>query len=101
MDTVSKEKRSSVMRQVKSQETSLEKALRSRLWKKGLRYRKNNNLLFGKPDISITGKRIVVFVDACFWHGCKDHLRMPKTNIDYWAKKIENNMKRDQKVTTY
>jgi DNA mismatch endonuclease (patch repair protein) len=101
MDSVSKEQRSGIMRLVKSRETNLEKALRSRLWKRGIRYRKNNSSLFGKPDISIKGKKIAIFIDSCFWHGCGEHLRMPKSNIEYWVHKVENNKKRDQAVNAH
>jgi len=52
MDTVVKEKRSAIMRRVKSNETSLERKLQKRLWKEGIRYRKNDASLFAKPDIS-------------------------------------------------
>ena len=89
------------MRLVKSRETSLEKALRSQLWKQGVRYRKNNSTLFGKPDISIVSKKIVIFIDSCFWHGCREHLRMPKSNIDYWVQKVEKNKNRDHVVNTH
>jgi DNA mismatch endonuclease (patch repair protein) len=101
MDSVSQEKRSGIMRLVKSSETSIEKVLRSRLWKQGIRYRKNNSSLFGKPDISIASKKIVIFIDSCFWHGCSDNLMMPKSNVEYWSRKIEKNKKRDQAVNTY
>jgi DNA mismatch endonuclease (patch repair protein) len=101
MDSVSQEKRSGIMRLIKSRDTSLEKALRSRLWKQGIRYRKNVLTLFGKPDISITREKIVIFIDSCFWHGCSKHLRMPKSNIDYWVAKVEKNKKRDQTVNMH
>jgi len=89
------------MRLIKSRDTRLEKALRSQLWKQGIRYRKNSQSLFGKPDISITSKKIVVFIDSCFWHGCGEHLRLPKSNIEYWANKVERNKNRDQAVNMH
>jgi DNA mismatch endonuclease (patch repair protein) len=98
MDSISKEKRSGIMRLIKSSDTSLEKTLRSRLWKLGMRYRKNKQSLFGKPDISIANKRLVIFIDSCFWHGCVDHARMPRSNIDYWVNKIGRNKLRDRAV---
>jgi DNA mismatch endonuclease, patch repair protein len=101
MDTVAKEKRSAIMRRVKSNETSLEIKLRKRLWKEGLRYRKNDASLFAKPDISNKSKRIVVFIDSCFWHGCGEHLRMPKSNVDYWIHKIDKDKKRDHVVNLF
>ena len=46
-------------------------------------------------------KKIVIFLDSCFWHGCPEHCRMPKSNISYWEKKIERNKLRDKEVTNY
>jgi DNA mismatch endonuclease, patch repair protein len=71
------------------------------LWKNDVRYRRNSSALFGKPDTSMLGKRIAIFVDACFWHGCKYHLRMPRSNREYWEKKISRNIKRDATVDLY
>lgn len=89
------------MRAVKGKETSLEQQLRINLWYQGIRYRKNSVKLFGKPDISIKKKKVVIFVDSCFWHGCDKHLRLPKSNRDYWLKKIEKNKIRDIEVNEY
>lgn len=89
------------MRAVKGKETSLEQALRTNLWKLGVRYRKNNSKLFGKPDISIKKRKIAIFIDSCFWHGCKKHLRFPKSNTEYWSKKIGKNRERDISVNEY
>src|SRR6266536_5380705 len=101
MDSVSHDKRSEIMRRVKSKETRLENKLRSQLWKLGVHYRKNNQYLFGKPDISIKSKKVVIFIDSCFWHGCAYHLRMPKSNIEYWSNKIERNRSRDALVNKH
>lgn len=54
--------------------------------------------LVGKPDFVFPMLRLAIFVDGCFWHGCTKHRRIPKSNSDYWIKKIKNNMKRE-KVT--
>lgn len=89
------------MSKVKSSETSLEKLFRKILWKQGIRYRKNNKKYYGKPDLSIKKKKIIIFIDSCFWHGCKKHLRMPSGNQDYWANKINRNKKRDKEVNLY
>ncbi len=87
------------MRRVKSGDTSLELSLRSRLWKMGLRYRLKS-ILPGKPDVLFPGRRIAVFVDSCFWHGCGEHCRMPSSNRDYWDAKIEGNRNRDLEVNS-
>lgn len=101
MDTVTPSTRSRIMRQVKSKETKLETHFRSLLWRHGLRYRKNNSKLYGKPDLSFKAKKLVVFIDSCFWHGCALHLRMPASNLSYWQSKIDRNVKRDQEVNKH
>ena len=100
-DTVSQEKRSRIMSQVRGSDTEIEKRFRSFLWKAGIRYRKNNKKYFGKPDITIAKHKTVIFIDSCFWHGCEEHLRIPKTNIEFWKKKIERNVQRDREVKIY
>lgn len=100
MDTFSKNKRSEIMRRVKSTETKLEKTFRTILWREGLRYIKNSSA-YGKPDLIIRKRKLVIFIDSCFWHGCKKHLRMPGSNKTYWLTKIERNKKRDQEVNSY
>ena len=97
-DTISKTKRSAVMRAIKSKNTGLEMAFRTELWKIGLRYRVNYSLP-GKPDLVFVQPRLLVFLDSCFWHGCRWHCRMPKSNVRYWTKKIARNRRRDRSVT--
>lgn len=100
-DKFSKEVRRRTMQAVKSKDTKLEKAVTKRLWNEGIRFRRNVNDLMGKPDIAIKKYKIVIFLDSCFWHGCELHYRSPETNKEYWEKKIENNRKRDLKITQY
>lgn len=57
------------MRQVKNRDSVIELALRKELWNRGLRYRKNFNSVYGKPDIAFIGKKIAVFCDSEFWQG--------------------------------
>ncbi|MCM3799363.1 very short patch repair endonuclease [Caldifermentibacillus hisashii] len=101
MDKLTKEQRSKNMKAVKSKNTKLEERVTTELWKKGFRYRKNNKKLFGKPDISIEKYKIVIFIDSCFWHGCRIHGSIPETNREFWINKINNNIKRDIQVTEY
>ena len=89
------------MGKIKSKETKLEKDFRKLLWKEGIKYRKNSSKHFGKPDIVITSKKLVIFIDSCFWHGCKKHCRIPETNHDYWVNKINRNKERDKEVNVY
>jgi DNA mismatch endonuclease, patch repair protein len=97
-DNVSPEKRRDTMRAVKSKDSKMEIKFRSALWKLGLRFFKNVNTLVGKPDIVFPRKKIVVFLDSCYWHGCPQHLRLPSSNQEYWIKKIERNKNRDNQV---
>lgn len=95
-DTVSPEKRSEVMRRVRSKDTTPELTVRRALHNQGLRYRLHDSRLPGKPDLVLAKHRTVVFVHGCFWHwhGCKNS-RMPHSNVDYWEGKIARNVERD------
>lgn len=94
MDTVSKEKRSEIMSRIRSESgiEILPESLR------GLRLRKHPRGIFGRPDFGNKLRRIAIFIDGCFWHGCERHFRMPKSNMDFWARKIERNKRRDMLV---
>lgn len=89
------------MGKIKSKETKLEKSVWEILSEQGIKYRKNSSKHFGKPDIVIASKKLVIFIDSCFWHGCKKHCRIPEANHTYWVKKINNNRKRDKLVSVY
>ena len=97
-DIFSPEKRSEIMRAVKGRDTKPEIALRKALFAKGLRYRVNVRDLPGKPDIVFPKYRAILFVHGCFWHGhdCARGRRKPKTNADYWRRKIAANIERDR-----
>lgn len=56
--------------------------------------------LFGKPDFVFRAKRVAVFVDGCFWHGCPKHGTKPKSNAAFWAAKISANRARDRLVSS-
>jgi DNA mismatch endonuclease (patch repair protein) len=100
VDVLTKEQRSKNMRAIKSSGTHEEILLSKKLWKKGYRYRKNNKSIFGKPDLTFSGRKLAVFIDSEYFHG-KDwdiEKYRIKTNRDFWWKKIESNMKRDVRV---
>lgn len=81
--------------------SKLESIVTKELWKKGYRFRRNSKDLFGKPDISIKKYKIVIFIDSCFWHQCPIHGNMPKTNVEFWKKKLSRNIERDKEVNQY
>lgn len=89
------------MQQVKNKDSRIEVLLRKELWARGLRYRKNVNQIYGKPDIAFIGKKIAVFCDSEFWHGYNWEERKKdfKSHQDFWFSKIERNMQRDVDVT--
>lgn len=100
-DTLTKENRRKAMQSIKSKKTKIENKVTSELWRRGIRFRRNVDNLYGKPDIAIKKYKIVIFIDSCFWHGCILHCRLPKSNKEYWIKKIERNINRDLEVNNY
>jgi DNA mismatch endonuclease (patch repair protein) len=98
-DIFTKGKRSQIMSSISAKETRPEIAVRSFLFRRGFRFRKNVKTLPGKPDIVLHKFKTVVFIHGCFWHGhqkCK-RASLPKTNKAFWSKKIKGNTKRDER----
>lgn len=100
-DNLTKEQRNKNMKSIRSSHTRMEDDICKALWQGGLRFRKNVKDLPGKPDIAIKKYKIVIFLDSCFWHKCPKHFKQPKSNLEYWIPKIENNVKRDLKINEY
>lgn len=97
MKTSISQQRHHIMASIRSTNTKPEMLVRKYLWSQGFRYRLNNPRLPGHPDIVLRKYCTCVFVNGCFWHGhdgCK-YFRMPKTNTDFWEKKIKRNKNRD------
>ena len=89
------------MRANRRKDTKPELALRSALHGRGFRYRKDYRLdLAGgtrvRPDIVFTARKVAVFVDGCFWHGCPQHGSRPAVNVWYWEPKLRRNTERDR-----
>jgi DNA mismatch endonuclease, patch repair protein len=85
-------------------DTRCEIALRSALWRLGLRYRLNVREMVGCPDIAFPAKKIAIFCDGDFWHGRNLAMRTRKLrqghNADYWIAKIHRNVARDRAQNT-
>ncbi|MCM3530234.1 very short patch repair endonuclease [Cytobacillus oceanisediminis] len=92
--------RSNIMSSIKAV-SKLESMVTHELWNRGFRFRRNVKGMVGTPDIAIKKYKIVIFIDSCFWHFCPIHGRMPKSNIDFWKKKLERNQERDKEHTQY
>jgi DNA mismatch endonuclease (patch repair protein) len=99
-DRITKKQRSAAMAAVKgagNQSTEIALAKIFRKFKiKG--WRRGNSKIIGKPDFVFLKKKIAIFVDGCFWHGCKRHGSIPKTNGRFWSRKILRNKERDKFV---
>ena len=91
------------MKRVKNKDSEIELILRHELWKRNMRYRKNVNRIYGKPDIVFLSKKIAIFVDSEFWHGYNWTVKKNeiKSNREFWISKIERNMKRDIEVNQF
>lgn len=100
MDRLTKEQRRKNMQAVKNKDSQIEIMLRSALWNKGYRYRKNYAKLEGKPDIVLLKYKTAIFCDSEFWHGYNWEVRKNdiKSNRKFWINKIESNIKRDKTV---
>lgn len=98
-DIKTKESRSYNMSRIAGKDTKPEELVRKYLFSKGFRYRKNVRKLPGTPDLVVPKYRTVIFVNGCFWHGhegCK-YFVWSKSNAEFWRKKIETNISRDQR----
>ena len=85
------------MAAIRGRDTKPEMIVRKYLFSRGLRYRVQVRKLPGTPDIVLPKWRAVVFVDGCFWHGhegCR-FFKMPKSNVEFWERKINHNRARD------
>lgn len=91
--------RSALMSRIRSRDTEPEALLRSALWSHGLRYRVAARTPVGRPDIVVPSKKLAVFVDGCFWHGCPEHYVRPRSRPDFWAAKLLENVSRDIRQT--
>ncbi|WP_019849370.1 very short patch repair endonuclease [Desulfitobacterium sp. PCE1] len=98
MDNHTKEVRSYNMSRIRSKDNKPEEIVRKYLFNKGFRYRKNVKTLPGCPDIVLPKYKTVVFINGCFWHMHDNCPRFvwPKSNVEYWTKKLLGNKKRDE-----
>lgn len=98
-DILTAAQRSYNMSRIRSEKTGPEILLQRLLIFKGLTdFKMQAKEIPGRPDFYFPNRRSAVFVDGCFWHGCKNCLQIPKTNKKFWSLKIETNMIRDNGV---
>lgn len=89
------------MRRQRTQDTAIEMAVRRTLYSYGFRYR----IQYPVPcfprrtiDIAFPSRKLAVNIDGCFWHGCERHRPMPRSNSDWWRRKINENRERDRQT---
>jgi DNA mismatch endonuclease (patch repair protein) len=87
------------MARVRGRDTAPELLLRRSLWQRGLRYRLQRRVNGCRPDLIFPRKKVAVFVDGCFWHGCPRHYTRPKTSRAFWQEKLRANVERDRRQT--
>ncbi|WP_068777741.1 very short patch repair endonuclease [Paenibacillus sp. FJAT-26967] len=100
-DMFTQEQRSKNMKAIRSSGSTLESKVTKELWNKGFRFRRNVRKLMGNPDIAIQKYKLVIFIDSCFWHSCPIHGKKPSSNVEYWEKKLQRNVGRDNDVNNY
>lgn len=89
------------MSRQRQKDTKAELLVRRELHARGLRYRVNSKLesdLRTRADIAWRTLRVAVFIDGCYWHGCPMHATRPKANADWWAEKLDANVRRDRRA---
>ena len=99
MDHVDSSNRSRIMAAVKSRDTGPELEVRRAMHRQGFRFRLHRRDLPGSPDLVLPKHKVALFVHGCFWHshGCRKS-KLPKSNVQYWTAKIEQNVNRDYRV---
>lgn len=98
MDTLTTEHRSRVMSRIRGKDTQPEMVVRKLIHALGYRFRLHRRDLPGSPDIVLPRLKKAIFVHGCFWHrhaGCK-YAYVPKSNVDFWMKKFDGNLRRDR-----
>lgn len=102
MDVFDPEKRSDIMRRVKSAgNRSTEERMLVFFKEHGIKGWRRNYKIYGKPDFVFRKQKTAVFLDGCFWHGHDCRNTRPTQNAAYWQKKRARNMTRDADVTAY
>lgn len=86
----------------RKRDTAPERALRSALFARGLRYRVDHPVRTAKggrvirADVVFAAAKLAVFLDGCFWHCCPEHGTRPTRNSHYWDAKLRRNVERDR-----
>ena len=101
MDIVNRGTRSRIMSRIRSSDNkSTERRFKAYMARSGISgWVLRDSNVYGKPDFSFRKSQLAVFVDGCFWHGCRKCGRPPHSNLSYWDNKLKRNKARDGQVT--
>jgi DNA mismatch endonuclease (patch repair protein) len=90
------------MAAVKSRNNATTEIALARLFRKNkiTGWRRHLRGVYGKPDFVFLKNKVAIFVDGCFWHGCKAHRTIPVTNKKFWLQKIKGNTERDKAINS-
>jgi DNA mismatch endonuclease (patch repair protein) len=98
-DIWSKAKRSEVMARIRGRGNRTTEVRLAALFRaQGITGWRRQYPLPGRPDFAFPARRLAVFVDGCFWHGCPRHGTLPKGNARFWWEKLARNRARDREV---
>ena len=101
-DRITKKERSSLMSKIRSRDTKFEEDFIQKLRKKTkIKFKRNYQLIKGKPDIVFREQKVCVFLDSDFWHGWQYPRWRHLLKNNFWRKKIERNRARDKNITSY
>ena len=92
---MTKAQRSHLMSSIHSKWTKPEVAIHVLLKRYGIAHTMHPKMK-GSPDILIRKEKVVAYINGCFWHGCSRHFILPRSNTDFWRRKISGNIKRDK-----
>lgn len=97
-DVFTKKKRSAVMSLIRGRGNKTELVMASLLRQSKLSGWRRHHPIAGRPDFVFPKRRVAIFVDGCFWHGCKLHGNLPVNNRPFWREKLNRNRARDRVV---
>jgi DNA mismatch endonuclease (patch repair protein) len=100
MDIYNQEKRTEIMSRIRAKGSKLEMQFSEKLTERGIsNFSLNCQNVLGRPDIVFPDKKIAIFLDSCFWHGCPKHYKAPASRQEFWDHKIQGNKRRDKEVS--
>jgi DNA mismatch endonuclease (patch repair protein) len=100
VDSLTVAERSALMSRIRGKDSAPELRLRRLVHGLGFRYRLHVAALPGKPDLVFVSRRAVIFMHGCFWHRHEHcpNARLPKSNVEFWINKLEENSARDARM---